>query len=208
LILHKFNDVSSPDFLQGFAVEQARALQEMTDWTRSFLMRDHAELGRDGNVCPFTSMGARMDTLRFGMSEVTPKDISRIKAELLEIFGQFDEIPHPRKMGIYRAIMIAFPNCREPEGIAALASVQKSLRFLSFRKTRMIGLFYPQADAAGLWNPHFRPLRSPVPIIALRSLVVQDAAFVLRHPLLAPAYLLNFPLSGPRQLAERMLQRG
>jgi hypothetical protein len=208
LILHKFNDVSSPDFLQGFAVEQARALQEMTDWTRSFLMRDHAELGRDGNVCPFTSMGARMDTLRFGMSEATPKDISRIKAELLEIFGQFDEIPHPRKMGIYRAIMIAFPNCREPEGIAALASVQKSLRFLSFRKTRMIGLIDPQADAAGLWNPHFRPLRSPVPIIALRSLVVQDAAFVLRHPLLAPAYLLNFPLSGPRQLAERMLQRG
>jgi hypothetical protein len=208
LILHKFNDVTSTEFLSGQPAERARALGDMTNWTRSFLMRDNAELGRDGNVCPFTSMGARMDTLRFGASDAGAPDAERIRSEILEIFGQFDEIPHPRKMGIYRAIMIAYPNCSDANGIETLSAVQKSLRFLSFRKTRMIGVFYPQSDATGLWNPHFRPLRSPLPIIALRTLVIQDAAFVLRHPLLAPAYLLNFPLSGPRQLAERMLQRG
>ncbi len=182
-------------------------MREMSDWTRSFLMRDHAELGRTGNVCPFTSMGARMDTLRFGVSNAAPEEASRIRRELLEIFSQFEEIPHPHKMGIYRAIMIGFPNCSGAEGIATLSKVQKSLRFFSFRRARMIGLFYPQAEATGLWNPKFRPLRSPIPIVALRSLVVQDAAFVMRHPLLAPAYLANFPLAGTRQLAERMLQR-
>ncbi len=182
-------------------------MREMSDWTRSFLMRDHADLGRSGNVCPFTSMGARMDTLRFGVSSAKPAEASHIRNELIEIFSQFEEIPHPRKMGIYRAIMIGFPNCSGAEGIAALSKVQKSLRFFSFRRARMIGLFHPQAEAPGLWNPKFRPLRAPIPMIALRSLVVQDAAFVMRHPLLAPAYLANFPLAGTRQLAERMLQR-
>jgi len=207
LNLHLFNDVSSAGFLDGLEAPRAQALRAMSDWTRSFLMRDHADLGRDGNVCPFTSMGARMDTLRFGVSSAAPEDIPLIRTELLDIFAQFEAIPHPRKMGIYRAIMVAFPNCSGAEGIAALSKVQKSLRFFSFRKARMIGLFHPDADAPGLWNPKFRPLRSPIPIIALRSLVVQDAAFVLRHPLLAPAYLANFPLAGTRQLAERMLQR-
>jgi hypothetical protein len=207
MILHTFNDASSAEFRAGLEASQSAALGDIADWTRSFLMRDHSELGRDGNVCPFTSMGARMDTLRFGVSGATASDAVGIRAELLDMFDCFDAIPHPRKMGIYRAIMIGFPNCGDADGIAVLAAVQKSLRFLSFRRARMIGLFYPQADAKGLWNPKFRPLRSPIPVIALRSLVVQDAAFVMRHPLLAPAYLLNFPLAGPRQLAERMLQR-
>jgi hypothetical protein len=207
LNLLPFNDVSSADYLNRVEPPKACALRDMSDWTRSFLMRDHAELGRSGNVCPFTSMGARMDTLRFGVSDATPIETSRIRGELIEIFSQFERIPHPRKMGIYRAIMIGFPNCSGAEGVAALSKVQKSLRFFSFRRARMIGLFHPQADAPGLWNPRFRPLRAPLPMIALRSLVVQDAAFVMRHPLLAPAYLANFPLAGTRQLAERMLQR-
>jgi hypothetical protein len=207
LILHSFSDVSSAGFWQGLAPQDAIALRTVTAWTRSYLMSDHPELGRDGNVCPFTSMGARIDTLRFGVSDATSKDTQRIHAELLQLFDEFDKIPYPRKMETYRAILIGFPNCGDPEGIAALAKVQKSLRLLSFRRARMIGVFHPQADAPGLWNPEFRPLRSPIPVIALRSLVVEDAAFVLRHPLLAPAYLLNFPLAGPRQLAERMLQR-
>src|SRR5258707_14326056 len=101
-----------------------QALETITDWTRTFLMRDHAELGRDGNVCPFTSMGARIDTLRFGVSEANSKEPLRIRGELLEAFAEFDKIPYPRNMGIYRAIVIGFPNCGDPEGIAALAEVQ------------------------------------------------------------------------------------
>jgi hypothetical protein len=207
LVLHRFTDVTSTDLPAGAAQQSPQALQVIADWTRSFLMRDHSELGRDGNVCPFTSMGARIDTLRFGVCEATGQEPARIRTELLDAFAAFDQIPYPRKMGIYRAILIGFPNCGDADGIVALAAVQKSLRLWSFRRARMVGLFHPQADAPGLWNKHFRPLRSPIPVIALRSLVVQDAAFVLRHPLLAPTYLLNFPLAGPRQLAERMMQR-
>ncbi|HMK89007.1 MAG TPA: hypothetical protein VK446_05155 [Methylocystis sp.] len=188
-------------------VERRPALEALRGWTRSFLMSDHSELGRSGNVCPFTSFGARLDTLRFGVSGCGADDAARMRRELLDAFAQFDEIPHPKNGGVYRAILIAFPNCASREGVAAMSQVQKSLRLTSFLRARMIGVFYPDAPEEGLWNKKFRPLRAPVPLIAIRSLVAQDAAFVLRHPLLAPAYLLNFPLAGPRELAALRLRK-
>ncbi len=184
-----------------------RALGVLKNWARDFLMSDHPELGRDGNVCPFTSFGARIDTLRFGVSEARPDDYERVRSELLKAFAQFEDIPHPPKMGVYRAILVAFPNCTTAEGIATLARAQKSLRLTSFLRARMIGVFYPDAPEPGLWNERFRPLRAPIPLVAIRSLVAADAAFVMRHPLLAFSYLYNFPLVGARLLAERALRR-
>jgi hypothetical protein len=196
--------------LQSMAAAAAGATgarATLLDWTRSFLMREHADLGRDGHVCPFTSMGARLDTLRFGVSDAGGDDSQRVRDELRAAFNQFDAIPHPKKMGVYRAVLIAFPNCAGEDGVATLAHAQKSLRLTSFLKARMIGVFHDRADAPGLWNKDFRPLRAPVPIVAIRSLVAADAAFVMRHPLLAPAYLFNYPFEGPRRLVEHSLRR-
>ena len=83
-----------------------------------------------------------------------------------------------------------------------LSRVQKSLRLTSFLRGRMIGVLYPDAPEPGLWNKDFRPLRAPPPLVVIRSLVAADFAFVLRHPLLAPAYFYNFPLGGARRLAD------
>ena len=43
-----------------------------------------------------------------------------------------------------------------------------------------------------------------MPLLAIRSLVENDAPFVLRNPRLAPIYLWRFPVSGPLKLAERL----
>jgi hypothetical protein len=64
----------------------------------------------------------------------------------------------------------------------------------------MFALFEPNSEGKGLLNPEFRPLRSPLPLLAIRMLVENDAPFVLRNPLLAPIYLLKFPLTGPRKI--------
>jgi hypothetical protein len=123
------------------------------------------------------------------------------------VVAQFDEIPFVENSRLYRAILVAFPECAGSDGLAALGRAQKSLRLVSFFRARMIGVFHPQSEARGLWSEHFRPLRSPVPLVAIRSLVVADAAFVLRHPPLAAAYLRHFPLAGSRRLAKQLLRR-
>lgn len=180
------------------------ALAQLRRRTREFLMSDDPRLGRDGNVCPFTSFAARLNTPRFGVSACNPEDGPLIRRQLRNAFEQFEEIAHSKDKGVYRAILIAFPNCAGSDGVATLSRVQKSLRLTSFLKARMIGVFYPEAPEPGLWNRDFRPLRAPLPLVAIRSLV---AAFVLRHPLLAPAYLYNFPLAGLRELAALRLRK-
>ncbi|MFI5010914.1 MAG: DUF6875 domain-containing protein [Hyphomicrobiales bacterium] len=207
LPLLSFEEIAKGDFAGKIAPGRAEAFRVLQQWTRSFLMSAHPELGRTGDVCPFTAQGARVGTLRFGVSEASGRDISRIREEMRGAFEAFEAIAHPRGMGNFRAVIVGFPNCRDEEGLAALAAVQKSMRRLSFRRGRMIGVFHDQTSAPGLWNPEFRPLRSPIPLIAIRALVENDAVFVARHPLLAPTYLRRFRLSGGKRLFSHLLRR-
>jgi hypothetical protein len=185
----------------------ADAIAQVKAWTVEFLMSDHPELGRGGNVCPYAALGAKLNSLRFSASDANAGQTDRIRRQLRSAVAQFDEIPSIESSGLYRAILIAFPECAGADGLAALTRAQKSLRFVSFFRARMIGVFHPQSEARGLRSQHFRPMRSPVPLVAIRCLVAADAAFALRHPPFAAGYLRRFPLAGARRLAEQLLRR-
>jgi hypothetical protein len=85
-----------------------------------------------------------------------------------------------------------------------LQRVQKRNKFHSLSHRRMIGLMHAESDAPGLWNPDFRPLRSPLPVLAIRHLVEHDAPFAVRHPLLLLPYLAHFRLTGARRLIQHL----
>ena len=206
LPLLSFAEIVSGD-LTGMAPDLAQGLRALTHWTRTFLMSTHPDLGRTGDVCPFTAQGARLDTLRYGVSLAAGHDLARIRREMADAFDAFDRVPHPRRMGHFRAVMVAFPNCADPKGLETLAAVQKSLRLKSLRTDRMVGLFHDGTEAEGLWNAAFRPLRSPIPLLAIRALVENDAAFAARHPMLVPTYLKRFKLAGGRKLMAHFLRR-
>lgn len=207
LSLSTFRDLVEGRRPADLSAAEDKALTDMFGWTRSFLMSTHPELGRTGDVCPFTARGARLDTLRFGVSGAGPGDFHRAAAEMFATFEQFDAIDHPDRQGVFRAILVAFPQCDSAEGRQMLLDVQKHLRPHSLRQARMMGLFHTETEAEGLWNPGFRPLRSPVPILALRALVEQDSIFVLRHPLLAPTYLMKFKLAGGRRIVNHLIRK-
>jgi hypothetical protein len=172
--------------------------QILADWVRGYLMRPHPDLGRPGAVCPFTPAAARLDAIRVGSSPARDEDaIHRVMRRAL---AAFDSIDCPRGQRHFRAVIVAFPNCAGDEGRARLKAVQNRLRPESILRGKMIGLFEPHSPDKGLINPDFRPLRSPVPLLAIRMLVENDAPFVLRNPRLAPIYLIKFPLTGPARL--------
>lgn len=81
-----------------------------------------------------------------------------------------------------------------------LQRVQSQHTLYSLKRFRMIGLMHADSQEAGLWNADFRPLRAPLPVIAVRHLVEHDAPFALRNPLLLLPYLFRFRLSGLKQL--------
>ena len=204
LTLRTLDDAALPD-----APADARVL---ADWVRQYLMRPHPDLGRIGHVCPFTAKAARLALLRIGISPLRPVDRGDILATMRHAMRAFHALPSTRATRVFRTVMVGFPNCAGADGIAALHHVQNAMRHHSLVGAKMIGLFEPGSQATGLINPEFRPLRSPVPVLAIRMLVEQDAPFVARNPLLAPIYVLKFPLAGTRRLlhirAERQRQAG
>jgi hypothetical protein len=169
-------------------------------WMKSYLMRPHAELGRAGDVCPFTAQAARLDLVRIGCSDARAGDADLILTTMQEALRAFDAIACKRNMRNFRTVLVAFPNCAQGDDVQVLKQIQNRLRHHSTVFGKMIGCFEPNSQDKGLINPDFRPLRAPIPLLAIRVLVDNDAPFVLRNPLLAPIYLMKFRLAGMRRL--------
>jgi hypothetical protein len=184
--------------------EANAALATLADWVESYLMREHPQLGRTGAVCPFTRQAARIDTARLAICEAGPEEEERAFTLVRGSFAALDEIPCKPGMEHFRTIIIGFPRCGGAAGLAMLQRVQKRNKFHSLSRRRMIGLMHAESDAPGLWNPDFRPLRSPLPVLAIRHLVEHDAPFAVRHPLLLLPYLAHFRLTGARRLIQHL----
>ncbi len=174
--------------VDGGAVEQIAA------WMRAYLMRPHPDLGRPGAVCPYTATSAKTDLALIGASAAQDEDA--IYEVMRSAVAAFDAIVCAPALAPFRCVLVGFPDCDGDAGRATLKRVQNRLRPESTRRGKMIGLFEPHSEDRGLLNPAFRPLRAPLPLLAIRSLVEGDAAFVLRNPRLAPIYLWTFPRSG------------
>lgn len=178
----------------------APSLAMLLGWVETYLMSAHADLGRPGAVCPFTRQAAKLDTVRLCVSAATAADEDDAFAAISRSFADLDAIPAQPTLQHFRTVIIGFPGCADPAGTAMLQRVQKRLKFTSLRRFRMIGLMHPESDAPGLWNPQFRPLRAPFPVVAIRHMVEHDAPFAARHPLLLLPYLARFRLAGARRL--------
>jgi len=178
------------------------AMQTLVGWVESYLMRAHPDLGRPGAVCPFTKQAAKIDTVRVAVSRAEAGDEEEAFALIRRAFAELEQIPCKPGMEHFRTIIIGFPECATPEGMAMLGRVQQRHKFYSLRRFRMIGYMFADNDAPGLWNPEFRPLRAPMPVLAIRHLVEHDAPFAARHPLLMAPYLARFKLAGAKRLYE------
>lgn len=181
-------------------------LATLLDWVESYLMGSHADLGRTGAVCPFTRQAAKLDTVRLAISDAAPADEAKAFALIRASFAELEAIPAKPAMAHFRTVIIGFPSCDGDDGIAMLRRVQDRHKFYSLSRNRMIGLMHAQSEAPGLWNPDFRPLRSPFPVLAIRHMVEHDAPFAARHPLLLLPYLARFPVAGMKRLFAHLRQ--
>lgn len=172
----------------------------MLGWIEGYLMRPHAELGREGAVCPFTKQSARIDAVRAAISRAGANDQPEVAKLMRTAFDELDAIPCKAGMEHFRTIIIGFPECMDDAAVEMLKRVQAEMKWVSLSRYRMIGLMFAKSDAPGLWNPNFRPQRSPMPILAIRHMVENDAFFAARHPLLCVPYLAKYKFKGVKRL--------
>jgi hypothetical protein len=186
--------------------DEQHPCRKIGKWITSFLMSSHPDLGRSGDVCPFTGHAARIDTIRIGVYEQATVDVSAVTDIMREACRQVRTMPCSRSMRHFATVVIGFPNATTHNELDKLAQVQDNLKFHTLLHGLMIGRFHSASEVEGLWNRDFRPLRSPIPLLAVRHLVESDGAFVIRRPLLVPTYLLKFPFSAPKHLLAKYLR--
>ncbi len=71
----------------------------------------------------------------------------------------------------------------------------------------MVGQFHPRCEQGGLWNEGFRPLRAPIPLLAIRRMVSSDLPFLLDSAGHLLAYLNRFAPNIPSHVRRLLVAR-
>jgi hypothetical protein len=170
-----------------------------TAWIKSFLARPHQDLGRPGPVCPFVPGAISQDTIWLACVPEGRGD----RQAIVDIIGHYRDLflelePKTGDSAMMKAMVIVFPNVPSDDA-GVIDEVQFELKSQFVEAGMMIGEFHERNDGGGLRNPDFRPLRSPIPSLAIRFMVETDLPFMNR-PLYAPVVRAGFIRSYIRRL--------
>jgi hypothetical protein len=160
---------------------QSSPLASVLDWMRAFLARAHPELGRKGAVCPFVPLSLEQDSIwmsEIADSNATVDSISAVIRQYRDRFLVTEPVSGPDT--INKAFVVVFPNLG-PDGAGVVDEVQSRLKKDFVDMGLMLGEFHAANQSPGLRNAEFRPLRSPIPMLAMRHMVDSDLPFLLRY---------------------------
>lgn len=183
------------DLEQGTLPEPAAAycepLEKIVLWAREYLTRPHPLLGREGPVCPYAQ--ASMDKMMFLLTVCPGRefDEEKVAETVMKYRDWFLEIePRAGAEAMFKTILILFPDLPLSEVPRLIDQTQDRLKREYVQKGLMIGEFHSlPPQKAGLWNPDFRPLNAPVPMLAIRHMVPTDFPFLKEERGLLAAYL-------------------
>lgn len=189
--------VTASDVRQGLVPEPARpyrdALEEVVRWADEYLLEPHPDLGRSGPVCPYVRPSLDRDLLWLTVHPGVDPPLDGLMTAAEQYRRWFHRLP-PRSghLATYKALLILLPDLPPERGPDCIDVVQKALKPRFVADGLMLGQFYPGCSAPGLWNHHFRPLSSTVPLLTIRHMVAADAGFLVDAPGHLAAYFAHF----------------
>jgi hypothetical protein len=177
---------------------------EILRWSEEFLVSPHPELGRTGPVCPYAAPALRKDLYYLGIpvDDGTGLDLPALVARLPEWHARLSAgLPDEDRELL--AVLVVLPHLEDATELDELRYKAKD-EFVA--SGLMIGRSHPTCPEPGLWNRTFRPLRSPVPLLAVRQLLEFDLPFLDSEPHLEQ-YLNRFADTIPPRLYDQLVSR-
>jgi hypothetical protein len=175
--------LNSPQIYTPDDIEQLQKdlpyLVESWSWLRNFLAQAHPKLGRNGPVCPFIPKALNLNSIKLKVirsQNLGHQDIYNIVLNYLNTFWELE--PTKKEEAIYKTIILIFPDISHEDAPRLIDVVQKQLKLLFVESGLMLGEFHNYNETPGLHNSDFRPLRSPVPLLAIRFMVESDLVFL------------------------------
>lgn len=154
-------------------------LIKMMEWIENFLARPHADLGRIGPVCPFVPQSLKLNSIHLAVIRTKALEMQQVEEAVLHYRNIFLATePQAKETALNKAFLLIFPDIDLENTINLIDAVQQKLKPFFVASGLMIGEFHQQNDSPGLHNPNFRPLRSPIPMIAIRFMVESDLPFL------------------------------
>lgn len=182
----------------GNAGLDEKYIKVITSWVRNYLCQPHSKLGRAGPVCPFTAPAVKLGQIWAGVAPKTADTIDSVVQISLEGKEFFQNAPeNESEPKYYKAIMILFPHLNTLQGHGIIESAQLLLKPVFVASGLMFGQFYQGCPEPGLLNPKFRPLFSPIPLLAIRYMVTSDIAFLKHDPSMMEHYNFHIPKIDP-----------
>ena len=171
-----------------YANEEVRAqaaalpvLATALDWAEQYLSAPHPDLGRPGVVCPYVRFSLRHNTLWFTEVPAAAENAARLDARLTELATVFTGLdPVEADRATEKALVIAFPGLPAEQAPDRLGGMLRRLKPAFVDDGLMLGPVFPGNEIPGAHNPDFRPMRGPVPLVALRVLMETDLPFLDR----------------------------
>lgn len=176
-------------------------------WARTFLVSGHPELGRTGPVCPYTQPSLRKDLFHLA----SPADLDG-PVDGPAVIDQLRTMYETLSVGLDDAdlelltLLVVLPQL-DHEDSTELDLLQRKAKDEFVADGLMIGQFHPTCPEPGLWNPDFRPLRSPVPLLAIRKLLVFDLPFLIDVDMHVDSYLQRFAAEIPSRIRYQLVSR-
>lgn len=186
--------------------EHREPLSEILNWSEEFLVSSHPQLGRTGPVCPYTAPSLRKDLYYIGVpvDDGGGLDMPTMIAQLRFWHGRIaaDLSASDREL---LALLMVLPHLDHRDS-TELDELQRKAKDEFVAEGLMIGQFHPVCPEPGLWSRTFRPLRSPIPLLAVRQLLVFDLPFLESEQHLE-RYLTRFADTIPARMRTQLVAR-
>ena len=154
-------------------------LIEVMEWVKSFLARHHPDLGRPGPVCPHVPHALKSNNIEMAVVRTKNCELQQIE-EIVENYRNIflETATKQIEAKTTKAFLLIFPDVHIEDTTQIIDSIQQKLKPLFVESGLMIGEFHRRTQSPGLHNPNFRPLRSPVPLLAIRFMGEFDLPFL------------------------------
>ena len=178
-VLYEVSDVEQLALRGTASSIGLQAVEQIVHWVRGYLACPHAHLGRSGKVCPFIPEALRKRTLHFAV-ESQAAAVATVREAIAKYLPSFRELAGERQAAnaddkILVGIIVLFPAVTD---LTVIDTVQGEEKLRYVEEGLMLGQFHQQCQEPGIRNPAFMPLRSPVPLLAIRHMVPSDLVFL------------------------------
>ena len=162
-------------------VDNLDAFQQASHWVENYLAQPHPQLGRPGAVCPFAHSALVNDSICIAVVRLDPdRRRERIREAIEFHLNAFLARGTTEGQRALQATLILFPDVSPEEAPDLIDGTKEELKAAFIKQGLMLGEFHASNTSPGLHNPNFMPLRSPIPMLAIRRMVATDLAFLDR----------------------------